>query len=263
MAKLLKQGICALNIVPVRTEPSDKSELCTQLLLGDIYTVIGISENEKWLQVTIAFDGYEGWIDAKQHTGISKEMFGKLNRTKPYYCSDLYGYLHSEECTRPIVAGSVLPFYQDEAINLAGEQWVYVGGSIQPVGPQGFEQIKKLALTYLKTPYLWGGKTHFGIDCSGFVQQVYKLNGYRLQRDAYQQAEAGTLVSSVEEAQPGDLAFFTNPAGRVVHVGIVLEDNHIIHAHGEVRIDILDKKGIFNTSKKLYSHYLSIIKRVI
>jgi cell wall-associated NlpC family hydrolase len=263
MAKLLKQGICGFCIVPVRTEPSDKSELCTQLLFGDTYLVTGISENQKWLQIKLAFDDYEGWIDAKLHTGISKEVYSKLQRTKPYYSKEMYSCLHSEEFTMPLAAGSVLPFYQDETVTLDGQQLIFVGKHHQPVESGSFEQIKELACTYLKAPYLWGGKTHFGIDCSGFVQQVYKMSGYKLKRDAWQQAEQGALVESVNDALPGDLAFFINPSGRVIHVGIILEENRIIHAHGEVRIDVLDKKGIFNTSKKLYSHKLSIIRRVI
>src|SRR5690606_11931205 len=109
------------------------------------------------------------------------------------------------------------------------------------------------ALNYLNAPYLWGGKTPFGIDCSGFTQMVYKLNGYQLLRDACQQATQGIALSFIEESEPGDLAFFDNEDGKIVHVGIIMEDNHIIHAHGKVRIDRLDHTGIFNTDKKLYT----------
>ena len=112
-------------------------------------------------------------------------------------------------------------------------------------------------------PYLWGGKSTFGIDCSGLTQQVYKLGGYELPRDAYQQAELGEVLSFVEEAEPGDLAFFDNADGKIIHVGIILGDYKIIHAHGKVRIDPFDSNGIFNTDSQKYSHKLRFIKKVI
>jgi cell wall-associated NlpC family hydrolase len=119
------------------------------------------------------------------------------------------------------------------------------------------------ALLYLNTPYLWGGKTPFGIDCSGFTQMVYKLNGYRLKRDASQQVEQGEALSFIEESEPGDLAFFDNAEGDITHVGIIMKDNYIIHAHGKVRIDRLDHTGIFNIQTSLHTHKLRVIKRII
>ena len=116
---------------------------------------------------------------------------------------------------------------------------------------------------YLNAPYLWGGKTPFGIDCSGFTQMVYKLNGFALPRDAYQQAEIGETLSFVEEAEPGDLAFFDDDEGNIIHVGMVLEQGTIIHASGKVRIDALDHQGIYNKELKNYSHKLRLIKKII
>jgi cell wall-associated NlpC family hydrolase len=119
------------------------------------------------------------------------------------------------------------------------------------------------AILYLNTPYLWGGKTPFGIDCSGFTQMVYKINGYPLKRDASQQVEQGEALSFIEESEPGDLAFFDNPEGDITHVGIIMKDNYIIHAHGKVRIDRLDHTGIFNIQTNLHTHKLRVIKRII
>ena len=116
---------------------------------------------------------------------------------------------------------------------------------------------------YLNSPYLWGGKTPFGIDCSGMVQMVYRLNGYQIQRDASQQAMEGEALSFIEESEPGDLAFFDNEEGRIIHVGIIMEDNHIIHAHGKVRIDRLDHLGIYNVDTKRHTHKLRVIKKII
>ena len=116
---------------------------------------------------------------------------------------------------------------------------------------------------YLNTPYLWGGKTPFGIDCSGFSQMVYKLNGYNLLRDAYQQATQGEILSFIEESEAGDLAFFDNEEGKITHVGIIMNDNYIIHAHGKVRIDRLDHFGIMNIDTMRHTHKLRIITKVI
>jgi cell wall-associated NlpC family hydrolase len=116
---------------------------------------------------------------------------------------------------------------------------------------------------YLNAPYLWGGKTPFGIDCSGFTQMVYKLNGYHLLRDASQQASQGIPLSFIEESEPGDLAFFDNEEGNIIHVGIMMENNYIIHASGKVRIDRLDHLGIYNADTNRHTHKLRVIKKII
>ncbi len=118
-------------------------------------------------------------------------------------------------------------------------------------------------MLYLNAPYLWGGKTPFGLDCSGFTQMVYKLNGYTLLRDAAQQATQGEALSFVEESEVGDLAFFDDSEGKIDHVGILMQNNHIIHVHGKVRIDRIDHTGIFNTEMKRYTHQLRVIKKII
>ena len=125
------------------------------------------------------------------------------------------------------------------------------------------KQLIDTAILYLNSPYLWGGKTPFGIDCSGFTQMVYKLNGYKLLRDASQQATQGEALSFIEESEPGDLAFFDNAEGVITHVGIIMEDNYIIHAHGKVRIDRIDHTGIFNSEARMHTHKLRVIKRII
>ncbi|MEO6348825.1 MAG: C40 family peptidase, partial [Aquaticitalea sp.] len=137
----------------------------------------------------------------------------------------------------------------------------YDGNFEEGIKPK--QNLLNTAFTYLNSPYMWGGKTPFGIDCSGFTQMVYKLNGYKLLRDASQQASQGIALSFIEESEPGDLAFFDNEEGRIVHVGIIMEDNYIIHAHGQVRIDRLDYSGIYNIDKQKHTHKLRVIKKII
>ena len=130
-------------------------------------------------------------------------------------------------------------------------------------GKKAKDNLIQTAFLYLNTPYLWGGKSPFGIDCSGFTQMVYKLNGYRLLRDASQQATQGEALSFIEESEAGDLAFFDDREGNINHVGIIMPDNYIIHVDGKVRIDRLDHTGIFNREKRNYTHQLRVIKKII
>ena len=125
------------------------------------------------------------------------------------------------------------------------------------------KEIIQKAFIFLNTPFLWGGKTPFGIDCSGFTQMVYKLCGYQLLRDAKKQATQGEVLSFIEESEPGDLAFFDNENGEIIHVGIILKEYHIIHAFGKVRIDTLDHSGIFNAELQKHTHKLRVIKKMI
>ena len=123
--------------------------------------------------------------------------------------------------------------------------------------------IVSTALHYLNSPYLWGGKSPFGIDCSGFVQCVYQLHGIQLPRDAHLQAGHGEILGFIDESEPGDLAFFDDYEGKITHVGIIMPDYNIIHAFGKVRIDRLDQTGIFNKTLNTHTHKLRVIKKIM
>jgi len=244
-------GICNLSIVPVRISHSDKSEMITQLVYGDLFTII--EEKDKWTKIKCEFDNYEGWIDSKQYQKINEVQ--KKDLEKKSYSSDLVEFVENEKKELiTITIGSVI-----SRSNLLNHK--FEGKYI--TGKQSKESIVNTSLLYLHTPYLWGGKTPFGIDCSGFTQMVYKINGYKLLRDSKDQATQGKTLSFIEESEPGDLAFFHNKEDVIVHVGIILKDNHIIHASGKVRIDRLDQTGIYNNDKKTHTHYLRYIKKII
>ncbi|QNF35902.1 C40 family peptidase [Adhaeribacter swui] len=246
--------------MPVRAEPSDKSELVTQLLYGECYQIMGSQGN--WHQIKIAADDYTGWIDFKQHCPVTPEYFTEWKATAHPRAVDLVQTISSENTRIPIMIGSTLPFFDGINIRINNQKYVYSGRATNNSLPFKINFFTKVAHSYLKAPYLWGGKSIFGIDCSGFVQQVFGICGYNFPRDAWQQVSVGIEVHFANLTQPGDLAFFDNDEGRIIHVGILLENQQIIHAHGEVRIDMLDHYGIFNHQRKKYTHRLRIIKRI-
>ena len=258
----MKYGICTLSIVPCRLEPADPSEMVTQLLFGEIYRVI--DERKKWIKIRSAHDGYESWIDRKQHVEVKRDVFLDLEKGEKSFSNELISLIQSvsENQYFPIVLGSVFQNYHSQKLEVGGKEFTS-DAEVITHPPVGRENLIDTAFLFLNAPYLWGGRTAFGIDCSGFSQMVYRMCGVNLPRDASQQAEVGDRLSFIEEAYPGDLAFFDNAEGRITHVGILLGDNKIIHASGKVRIDRIDHQGIFNDELRDYSHHLRLITRVI
>ncbi|OEK07647.1 hydrolase Nlp/P60 [Flavivirga aquatica] len=249
----MQYGICNLSIVPLRNEPTDTSELVSQVLYGDIFKIL--EQRKNWSKIRIAFDSYEGWVDNKQYFEINENQYKSLHKETPKLSLDLVEFIQdNNEQLYPILLGSSL-----NGISLLNHK--YDGDFIKKKRTK--ENLIQTAFLYLNTPYLWGGKTPFGIDCSGFTQMVYKLNGYKLLRDASQQAVQGEALSFIEESEPGDLAFFDNNEGAIIHVGLIMKDNYIIHAHGKVRIDRLDHSGIYNVDTNTHTHKLRVIKKVI
>lgn len=211
----MQYGVCNLGIVPIRLEPTDTSEMVTQALYGDFFKVL--EQRKKWSRIRFAYDKYEGWIDNKQYLEIEEEQYQILSQSDINLSKDLIQFVSDEaNSIYPIPLGSDL-----NCLDLLNQK--FEGNKI--IEKSDKSNIIDTSFLYLNTPYLWGGKTPFGIDCSGFTQMVYKLNGYHLLRDASQQATQGVALSFIEESEPGDLAFFDNADGDIVHVGIIMEDN--------------------------------------
>jgi gamma-D-glutamyl-L-lysine dipeptidyl-peptidase len=255
-------GICRLSLVPVRQNPSDKSEQVSQLLFGEHYYVFFYDKDTKWLRIKSYFDKYEGWIDNKQHTSISKEYFDHILNADFKITTDLTSTLLYKKSPLLILMGSIIPVTNTELFKIE-EQFAFNGEAKAQGQRRDYEFLKTTAQRYLNSPYQWGGKSPFGIDCSGFVQMVYKICGYKLPRDAWQQAESGEQVADFTKLKPGDIAFFKNEEEKISHVGIILENNRIIHASGRVRIDNLDHTGILNIESGQYTHKLHQIKRIL
>ncbi|NQX82160.1 MAG: C40 family peptidase [Flavobacteriaceae bacterium] len=257
----MEYGICELGVISMRIEPSDKSELVSQVLFGEYFKVSKKKKN--WVKIKLSADKYEGWIDSKQYSEIDKEYYDNLKNSEARYSSNLIDFIRDPEDNIIILPfGSHLPLIDTDTniFKINDNQYKYEEPTI--LSEKSKKNIVKTAMLYLKAPYLWGGKTPLGIDCSGFVQMVYKLNGYDLPRDASMQAMKGKVLGFIQEAKPGDLVFFDNDEGEVIHVGIMLEDGLVIHAHGQVRIDQIDNYGIYNSDTKKHTHKIRVLKRL-
>ncbi|MDT0608474.1 C40 family peptidase [Croceitalea rosinachiae] len=250
----MQYGICHLSVVPVRNGTNVNDEMVTQLLYGDHFKV---KERRKYYsRIQVAFDNHEGWINNKQYQLILESDFKAIHTKKEQRINtDFIAHVSSnQQLLLPILLGSRIDI--SKLIDHSFE------GNATTV-TQSKSNLVKTALLYLNSPYLSGGKTPFGIDASGLTQMVYKINGYKLFRETEKQASQGEPLSFIEESEPGDLVFFDDNDGIINHVGIILKDNYIIHAHGKVRIDRIDHTGIFNVQEKNYSHKLRVIKKIV
>jgi len=259
----MRFGMCNLSVVPVRKEPSHQSEMITQLLFGELFEII---EKERgWVKAKLIYDGYEGWVNDKQYLPLYNETFERLHDFGSTITLDIVQVLINEtkNYVIPVVLGSSLPYVVNNSFFIDEHKYTF-DGTVRPAKEEVTpERIVENAYMYLSAPYMWGGRSPFGIDCSGLVQMVYKLSGIKLPRDAAQQSIKGTHINFLSEAISGDLAFFDNEEGNIIHTGIILPNSQIIHSSGRVRIDMLDHEGIFNAEIKQYTHKLRIIKRII
>ena len=254
-------GIAFLGSAPLRAEASDRAELVNVVLFGETFEIL--EKQVKWSRIRLHHDLYEGWIDNLQYQELSAEDFNLIQSADRHVCSETVQLLQAEDAAKStlIPQGSVLPLFDGKTTAVGGQVFKFEGEQTKGTGTR--EALVHTAFSYLNAPYLWGGRTPFGIDCSGFTQMVYRQYGSSIPRDASQQAKKGETLSFLEECLPGDLAFFDNSEGAITHVGIVLEDGKIIHASGRVRVDGLDHSGIYNAELGRHTHKLRVLKRLI
>lgn len=248
-----------LSVVPIRLKPDETSEQVTQLLFGEQAGILEMRK-DSWAKVQLVQDGYIGWLDSKMV--ITSPI--KSNGSTDFICLDLFGQAFSDEHSTWITLGAHLPAYDGMMSTMGDDKFRYSGQAVRQSDLEpSVERIERLSKKLLNTPYLWGGRTPLGIDCSGYTQLIYKCCGITIDRDAKDQALQGTMVDFVSESQVGDLAFFCKKSEKITHVGIILPNQRVIHASGKVRIDKIDHYGIFNEEMQEYTHRLKIIRRFI
>lgn len=255
-------AICFLSVIPVRAFPSHSSEMVSQVLFGETMQVL--EKDDHWIKMQLDYDGYTGWVDEKQILYIDGFVTKQINDNVQFVSLDVNTMAlkgnNKESFYFP--AGSTLPFFSDGKCLLGSDFFQVTSSNVIVPNIEEFEtDVQETAKRFLNVPYLWGGRTHYGIDCSGFSQIVFKMLGIKIKRDASEQAEQGRVVDFLSEAQSGDLAFFDNEDGKITHVGIMLNNSQIIHASGRVKIDMIDNQGILSIDQKKYTHKLRIIKR--
>jgi hypothetical protein len=245
----------------MRKRAEESSEMVSQLLFGEQCEVLAVEPGD-WAWVRGRKDGYEGWVDIKL-IERTNQPYSEKNGKLYYSIEPSYALLGGDE-SRLITFGAFLPEFDGINLRLNGRKYTFSGQAARAGElPLTEKLVEKLCKKFLNAPYLWGGKTPFGVDCSGLVQMVFRVLGVDLPRDAKDQAKDGLTVDFVSECMSGDLAFFTKNTNRISHVGVILDDNEIIHASGRVRVDRLDHIGIFNREQNKYTHQLKIIKRVL
>ena len=234
----MEKYYCSVSVSPIRAEVSEKSEMTSQILYGETCEII--KTEGLYSKIKMDFDGYEGWVNSsvlkKENSEISKNLV-----------TQNYGVFDLPDGRNLLSLGSEVAFETENFVN---------NNNIR-------ESLVESAKKFINVPYLWGGRSYFGIDCSALVQLVYKIHGIALPRDADKQAELGEARDFVEESEPGDLAFFEDETGFISHVGLVLSPFELIHASGKVRIDSLDFSGIYNAEKNKHTHKLRMVKTVI
>lgn len=253
----MRYAVCCVPVSAMRIEPAHKSEMVSQQLFGECCSIL--EEISGWIKIKCKYDDYEGWSQSTHVVEIDEEHYQRYDESLTAEWVNELDY-NGHHMFVPL--GSSLTalqngraFWRKSTVHYTGKIWKPAAVKISP------KLIKQLVYKFLNTPYMWGGKSVFGIDCSGFSQSVYKFLNVAIPRDSMQQAQHGDTVSFLQEAKCGDLAFFDNEEGSIIHVGIIMNEHEIIHASGKIRLDKIDNQGILNVETKQRSHKLRIIKR--
>lgn len=254
----MEYAVVSVPAAPVRRKPMHRKEMVNQLLFGETVKVLK-EKGDLWVKVRSLHDNYEGWMTNTLITEIDEAA---ANAISVYAATDMLNTIAISDKKMNIPAGSSLPYFEDGKGKLGDAAYQFNGNHCKRDEQKPSEDlVKQLALPWLNAPYLWGGRTPLGVDCSGFVQVIYKLMGIDLPRDVWQQAQEGKPVKKFADARAGDLAFFDNKED-IVHTGILLGNEQIIHASGKVRIDGISKKGIINAETGKRTLRLRAIRRL-
>ena len=253
----MEKYICQNVFVPLRSGPSHKTEMISQILFGEKYSVI--DKSGSWMKIETVFDNYSGWVDIDHMQYLPDEVNSSgfvLNRTLLCYKNDK---------TKLVLEAGCEIFNPDfeNKIFTAGKNIYTTSDEFTKKHISSNDSLAETAMTFINSPYLWGGRIPSGIDCSGLTQLVYKIHGIKIPRNSWLQAETGKNIDFIDSSEPGDLVFFDDERGKISHVGMIISRGLVIHASGRVRIDSIDHQGIFKPESANYSHHLRMIKRIL
>jgi len=254
------KGIANQSLVAVRREPSESSEMINQLLFGETFTIIENYSN--WMRIIGSSDSYEGWIDSKLVEVLHDDSIANFSNPKVANSLFLAKKIGSNYPIR-LCPGSSIYGYKNNQFSIGESSYQCIENPITEINSNVIDELVRVSKLFINSPYLWGGRSPFGIDCSGLAQVVYKIIGIGIPRDAGQQVKLGETVDFINMAQPGDLAFFDNDEEIITHVGIIIDNGKIIHSSGYVKIESIDHQGIFSLNAQKYSHKLRVIKRIL
>lgn len=257
----MKFGITTVSIAPLYVEASSQSEMTSQLLFGELFTVL--KENKNWLFISCTHDKHEAWISKKQAQLISKESYQEIENQNQVFTFDLVSTAISNREHIPLILGSTLPSFDGLSFKINQNKIIYNGQVLTPdfTHPDN-SLIKKITFKYINSPFLWGGRSPFGIDAGGFCQMVYLFCGLHLPRTMQQQSKIGKTIHLIGESKPGDLLFFSSNT-EINHVGILIDSFTIIHCDERVKVSSIDNHGIIDLNTQQYSHQLKSIKRLL
>ncbi len=260
---VLAYAYCNVPVMPVRSEAAHRAEQVNQLLFGEKVEIQEVNSKD-WAKIASAWDDYEGWCKLSQLKVVQKKEYRKETK---YFSANHTGKLIMPEGETLLPLGSELVSMKAGSLVPVNEPGKFKGKKLAiKKAVLSCDALKEAAMKYLHAPYLWGGRSAAGLDCSGLTQMVFKLCNHKLPRDASQQAEVGSVVDFLQHAECGDLAFFDEKDGRITHVGILLDNQTIIHAtetSGRVVIDRIDQGGIISVSLKRRTHNLRMVRRII
>lgn len=254
-------GYCNLNLIPVRSNPGHREEMVNQLIFGDLYEIK--EEKEGWVLISTLHDNYQGWIQQEQLCRKIGEAEDTDNSVSLVLEQVAYVYPATKPKRRiPVVYGTLITGIKDRKFQIGEDKYLFEGRLAMITKANEGQELVDVAMMYYGSPYQWGGRSPFGIDCSGLTQMAFRVKGINLPRDARQQAQLGKTVP-IADSKPGDLAFFGDEPEKITHVGFVLEFQRILHASGRVRFDWLNEEGIVNDETNVLTHKLQIIKRIL
>ncbi len=255
-------SICTVASAPIRNSSTHTSEMLSQLLFGEVMEILN-TKGKAWVKIRTCDDNFVGWVDSSQIHPIEEDLLEAYLHDFAFVL-DFFQPIHAGNSFIPLTIGARLPRFDGMQFSINGKKLTFSGRAVFPKDIEtSREMLVKLAKKYINTPYIWGGRSAMGIDGDGFVQIVTRMLNIKMPREAEAQINLGENVAFVEQAMPGDIAFFENKRGRIVHSGFILEDRKIIHAYGKVRVDTIDHYGIFNQDLNRYTHRLRIIKKVL